>query len=145
VSLVALVDELITSFNTRSMDVPDRLFNRHTQFVLNGTPFEARLGRPIDPLVLMLTRGAAGYRFAAVALQHAVPDAALARGELRATGDGGLTVIGQAWLAGHLRETGDAIETVIDVEIEMSGDTATRVAVTVNDVELARIQEARLR
>ena len=27
------------------MDSAGRLFSRHTQFVLNGLPFEARLGR----------------------------------------------------------------------------------------------------
>ena len=80
------VDELITLFNRHSMDLPDGFFSRQTQFVLNGIPFEERMGRsPNDPLVLMLTRGPAGYRFAAKAVQHAVPDAALQRGELSRT------------------------------------------------------------
>ena len=36
----------------------------------------AMLGRsPSDPLVLMIARGPAGYRFAIKALQHAIPDA----------------------------------------------------------------------
>ena len=55
-----------------------------TQFVINGAPFETLLGQPPnDPLVLMLARGPAGFRFTAKALQHAMPDAKLERGESR--------------------------------------------------------------
>jgi hypothetical protein len=145
--LAALVDELIDAFNRRSLDVPDRLFARQTQLVLNGIPFEARLGRPpTDPLVLLLARGAAGYRFAAKAVQHAVPDAKLQRGELRDPGgDGARTVSGQAWLSGRLRETNDPVEMLIDVAIDVSGLTATRIAVSLADPDLVRLQEARLR
>src|SRR5690606_25379832 len=71
-ALIARLDELIALFNRKGMDVPDGLFDRRTAFVLNGDTFEALLGRPSpDPLVLMLTRGNAGFRFAAKSLQHA--------------------------------------------------------------------------
>jgi hypothetical protein len=145
--LAALLDELVDAFNRRSLDVPDRLFGRQTQLVLNGIPFEARLGRPAtDPLVLLLARGAAGYRFAAKAVQHAVPDGAIQRGELHDPGgDGARTVTGQAWLSGHLRETRDAVEMLIDVTLDVSGVTATRIAVSLAGPDLARLQEARLR
>ena len=41
--------DLIELFNLRSQDLPDGFFTRQTQFVLNGIPFEERLGvrRPI--------------------------------------------------------------------------------------------------
>src|SRR4029450_6263596 len=81
--LTAVVDRLIELFNRQSLDLPDGLFTRQTQFRLNGVPFEHMLGRsPDDPLVLMLARGPAGYRFTAKAVQHAVLDARLERGEL---------------------------------------------------------------
>lgn len=95
--LVAHIDELIRLFNARSMDLPDGLFTRRTQLLLNGVPFEALLGRsPDDPLVLMIARGPAGYRFAAKAVQHAVPDATLERGEIVVDAADGQTKIGRA-------------------------------------------------
>jgi hypothetical protein len=72
--LIARVDDLVGLFNRKSMDIPGGLFGRRTQFLLNGTAFEAMLGRAADdPLVLMIARGPAGYRFAIKALQHALP------------------------------------------------------------------------
>ncbi|MGQ0736387.1 MAG: hypothetical protein ACT4QD_22375 [Acidobacteriota bacterium] len=146
-SLTAQLDELIALFNRRSMDLPDGLFTRHTQFLLNGVPFEDMLGRsPTDPLILMLARGPAGYRFAAKAVLHALPDAQLVRGELsETTRDGHETVTGQCWLSGHLRGTGEAAEVVIHVEMGMRGSVMTRVDVKIDAEPLARIQAARLR
>ena len=79
----AVIDQVIALFNAKAMDLPDGFFDRRTQFVLNGSSFETLLGRPEnDPLVLMLARGPAGFRFAAKALQHAVPDAKLERSDI---------------------------------------------------------------
>jgi hypothetical protein len=48
------IDQLIDLFNHRRGDLPAGLFDRRTQLVLNGRPFEEALGRsPSDPLVLM--------------------------------------------------------------------------------------------
>ena len=70
------IDQVIAFFNARRMDLPDGFFDRKTQFLINGAPFETLLGQsPTDPLILMLTRGSAGFRFTAKALQHAIPDA----------------------------------------------------------------------
>ena len=81
--VIAALDQLIESFNRRKLDLPDHLFDRKTQFVINGASFESLLSAtPSEPLVLMLARGPAGYRFIMKALQHAMPDAALERGEL---------------------------------------------------------------
>ena len=54
--------------------------------MINGAPFETLLGQsPNDPLVLMLARGPAGFRFTSKALQHAVPDAKVERGDMSPT------------------------------------------------------------
>jgi len=145
--ITALVDGLIDLFNRRSEDIPDGLFSRQTQFVLNGVPFEQRLGRPAtDPLVLMLARGAAGYRFAAKALQHAIPDARLQRGVLdeqdAATDQ---IVTGQCWLSGHLRGDSQPAEIVADMTLRFHGTTAVSVAVVVDEAALSRLQHARLK
>jgi hypothetical protein len=145
--VTALIDQLVTLFNERSMDLPERAFTRNTQFVLNGVPFEEMLSRsPQDPLVLMLARGAAGYRFTAKAVQHAVPDATLARGELQVSDDAdGRVVRGQCWLSGHYRGTGAPIELLVDVELRLSGETIQRAQVRVDPELVTRLQEARLR
>ena len=145
--MTALVDELIDRFNKRSMDLPDGYFTRHTQFLLNGVPFEAMVGQsPDDPLVLMLTRGPAGYRFTAQAVQHAVPDAQLERGDIdERAAEGASTVRGQCWLSGHMRGGGEAVNVLVDVELRFRNGTIERVAATVDPPALARIQDARHR
>src|SRR5687767_2998404 len=78
--LTAAIDQVIAFFNARKMDLPDGFFDRKTQFLINGAPFETLLGQsPTDALILMLTRGPAGFRFTAKALQHAIPDARVDR------------------------------------------------------------------
>ena len=143
--LTALFDQLIALFNRRSEDLPDGLFDRRTQFLLNGVPFEAMLGRsPTDPLVLMLTRGPAGYRFTLKAVWHAVPDARIERGEVAESDGTGARC--QCWLSGHLRGTGEPTETMFDVEFALTQTgIVERALVGVDEGRLARIQEARLR
>jgi hypothetical protein len=144
--LTAFIDELVASFNRRSMDLPDGYFTRHTQFRLNGVPFEDMLGRsPQDPLVLMITRGAAGYRFTAKAVQHAVPDAALVRGEIVQRDEGGDQVLsGQCWLSGHFRGTGEAVEILADVEMRFAGGTLAQANVAIDPAIVQRLQQARI-
>lgn len=147
-TLIARLDTLIACFNRGSLDLPDGLFDRHTQFRVNGTPFEAMLGRsPSDPLILMLTRGPAGYRLSLKALRHAVPDARLERGDVAFTDEGGRTVLrGQCWLSGHLRGAGEPVHELVDVEIGMRLSGAVDVAaVTIDEARLAALREARLR
>ena len=92
-SLIARIDQLIALFNRRSEDLPDGLFDRRTQFLLNGVAFEAMLGRPAtDPLVLMLACGPAGYRFVAKAVWHAVPDARVERADVEQRTPGAVRV-----------------------------------------------------
>jgi hypothetical protein len=146
-NLTGFVDQLIASFNSRSMDLPDGYFTRHTQFRLNGVPFEEMLGPPAqDPLVLMIARGAAGYRFTAKAVQHAIPDATLVRGELQQTADDGCDVVkGQCWLSGHYRGTGEPVELLVDVELRLKSGTLERANVTIHPELLVRLREARIR
>lgn len=128
-SLTAAIDRVIELFNAKAMDLPDGFFDRRTQFVLNGSSFETLLGRPEnDPLVLMLARGPAGFRFAAKALQHAAPDAKLKRpstpptrqvdsASLRA-GGGSMTFT--LSLSGTLRGSGETLDTVVDVTLTIA-------------------------
>lgn len=74
--------ELLDSLKRGRLDVPDGLLDRNAAFSLNGTPYEALLGRdPDDPLVRLIARGPAGYRFAAQALIRALgtPDLSIDR------------------------------------------------------------------
>jgi hypothetical protein len=147
-ALTAQLDELVSLFNRRSMDLPDGLFDRRTQFVLNGAPFETLLGQsPSDPLILMLSRGPAGYRFVVKAIQHAVPDARLERGELAEYAVATQRIFrADCWLSGRLRGTGEPEELVFGVELVVTPAGALeRAAVTLDPVALSRLREARLK
>ena len=145
-AVTKLIDQLITLFNQRSLDLPDGYFTRHTQFRLNGVPFEDMLGRsPQDPLVLMIARGAAGYRFTAKAVQHAVPDATLVRGDLDESQDGdGQMVTGECWLSGHFRGTGEPVELLAAVEMRFKAGTIASANVKIDPVLVERLQQARI-
>jgi hypothetical protein len=145
-SFVAALDQVIAYFNSRRLDLPDGFFDRKTQFVINGTPFESLLSNaPNDPLVMMLARGPAGYRFTVKALQHAMPDARVERGEL-AAGVEPSRVSAKLWLSGTPRGTGAAMNALINVALRLteSGLIGT-VEATMDAGELDRIREARLR
>ena len=145
--LTTVVDRLIELFNRQSLDLPDGLFTRHTQFRLNGVPFEEMLGRsPDDPLVRMLARGPAGYRFTAKAVQHAVLDARLERGELTESRQGDARVIsGQCWLSGSFRGTGEPAEVLIDIALTIRGTSVTQADASIDALSVSRLREARLR
>jgi hypothetical protein len=144
--LITRIDELLALFNRRGLDLPDGLFDRQTQFLLNGTPFEAMLGRdPRDPLVLMIARGPAGFRFAVKALQHAVPDARVERGAIEAGGSPGACLV-PLWLSGHLRGTDEPIEAVVCVSVAWTErGVVSRADAAIDAAELTRLREARLR
>jgi hypothetical protein len=145
-ALIAAIDRVIAHFNARQMDLPDGFFDRKTQFVINGAPFETLLGTaPDDPLVLMLARGPAGYRFTAKALQHAIPDAKLEPGEVLSDVDP-LEVTTKLWLSGTLRGSGEAINAVVDVTLRLSATGSVEIAeAEVDPIELEKIRTARLR
>ena len=153
-SLTAAVDQVIAFFNARKMDLPDGLFERKTQFLINGAPFETLLGQsPNDPLILMLSRGPAGYRFTITGVQHAVQNAHIDRpstpsdqivepASLRTGGPS--TVSFKLRLSGQLRNTGEPIDTVIDVTLQLSpSGTVEIAAATMDEATLERIRQAR--
>ncbi len=150
------IDQVIALFNAKKMDLPDGFFDRKTQFVLNGAPFETLLGQsPTDPLILMLARGPAGFRFTAKALQHALPDARIERPSTPLTQQvesaslrpGGLTTVAtQLRLSGTLRGSGEAINTVVSVTLTLTDGGPIQVAeAEIDATTLERIRQARLR
>lgn len=140
----AAADELIAFFNARRMDLPNGLFDRKTQFIINGASFESLLSEtPEDPLVLMLARGPAGYRFTVKALQHAIPDARIDKGDVSA--EASATSL-QLRLSGRLRGTGERINTLVEVAVRLTDAGVIEVAeATVDSEALQKIREARLR
>ena len=145
-ALMARVTDLVALFNRKSLDLPDGLFDRQTQFLLNGTPFEAMLGRsPSDPLVLMIARGPAGYRFAIKALQHAIPDARMEIGAVEDTGEPGACVV-PLWLSGRLRGIGSAVDVAVRVSVGATdAGTVRRADALIDPAILEPIREARSR
>ena len=142
--LTAAIDQVIAYFNARKMDLPDGFFERKTQFVINGAPFETLLGQsPNDPLILMLSRGPAGYRFTVTGVQHAVQNAHIDRGDITSDGDP-FKVKTQLWLSGQIRDTGEPINTVIDVSLLVSPSGAVEIAAAEMDESmLEKIRQAR--
>ncbi len=145
-ALVSAIGQVIEYFNSRRLDLPDGFFDRRTQFVINGAPFETLLGQsPADPLVLMLARGPAGYRFTSKALQHAVPDVRVERGDVVAGADP-LKVAISLWLSGRLRITGEPINVVVPVALTLTPAGHIEAAeATVDEATLDKIRQARLR
>ena len=153
--LAEAIDQVIAFFNARRMDLPDGFFDRKTQFLINGTSFETLLGKsPADPLILMLTRGAAGFRFTAKALQHAMPDARVDRlspppaqvvEPASPRADGPSAVAFKLRLSGTLRNTGEAINTMADVTLNLNAAGVVETAAAVIDEPtLSKIRDARL-
>jgi len=143
-SVIAAIDLVIQYFNARRLDLPDGFFDRRTQFVINGAPFETLLGQsPNDPLVLMLARGPAGFRFTSKALQHAIPDGKIERGEI-AAGDSS-TIAFELWLSGKLRGTGEAVNAVVPITLKLAGAGHVEIAeATLEPGILGKIRHARL-
>lgn len=143
-TLIDAIDRVIAYFNARKLDLPDGLFDRKTQFVINGAPFETLLGQsPNDPLILMLARGPAGFRFTAKALQHAMPDSKLERGEIVTEGDP-FTIAIKLWLSGKLRGTGEAVNVIVPVTLKLAAAGYVEVAeATLDEGTLSKIRDAR--
>jgi hypothetical protein len=145
-SLIDRVDQAIAYFNSRRMDLPDGLFDRTTQFLINGATFESFLSTtPNDPLIMMLARGPAGYRFTAKALQHAIPDAKLERGDLVTDGDPAKVTL-QLWLSGKLRGPNEPVNALVNVSLRLTqGGSIESAAAVIDPVALGKIQDARRR
>ena len=136
------LDELIACFNRRVMDVPDGLFDRNARFTLNGRTFEAILGRADDdPLIRMIARGAAGYRFAAKPLLHALDTVLVSRMDFTHDADRGRAVLA---LRGTLRGSGAVLDEMVTVDLMLTASSAVRRAdVMIAEGALDRIRAAR--
>lgn len=54
-TLEGRVEQLLAYFNRGILDVPDGLFDKNAVLILNGVPYEMRLGRSADdPLVRLI-------------------------------------------------------------------------------------------
>ena len=142
--VTAAVDQVIAYFNARKMDLPDNLFDRKTQFVINGAPFETLLGQaqsPDDPLILMLTRGPAGFRFTSKGLQHAMPNARVKREEIVTSGNALQT---RLRLSGTLRDSGETVEAIVEVTLRMTPAGLVETAgASMDPATLEKIRQAR--
>jgi len=136
------LDDLIAYFNRRVMDVPDGLFDRNAQFTLNGRTFESMLGRSDDdPLIRMIARGAAGYRFAAKPLLHALETALVSRLTFTTASDRAQAVLA---LRGTLRGSGTVLDETVTVDFALTpSGTVRRVDVSIGEAALDRIRAAR--
>ena len=145
-TLTGTIDRVIALFNAKAMDLPDGFLDRRTQFLLNGAPFETLLGQsPTDPLVLMLARGPAGFRFMAKALQHALVDAKVQRGEI-VTNSNPDQRSTRFWLSGTLRGSGESLNTVIEITLKLGAAGQVEVAAAeIDATDLDQLRAARLR
>jgi hypothetical protein len=141
-SLQARLDELIGYFNRRLMDVPDEFFDRNARFTLNGRTFESTLGRSDDdPLIRMIARGAAGYRFAAKPLLHALETVLVSRLEFSAEGERARVLIA---LRGTLRGTGTVLDENVTLDLALTAaGSVIRTDVKIGEGALDRIRAAR--
>jgi hypothetical protein len=140
--LLQRLDELIACFNRRVMDVPEGLFDRNARFTLNGVAFEAMLGRgDDDPLIRMIARGAAGYRFAAKPLLRALETVLVSRMDFD-EGDG--RARGRLALRGTLRGSGAVLDEPVAVDLALTPAGAiTQAHVLIGERALDRIRVAR--
>ena len=136
------LDDLIACFNRRVMDVPEGFFDRNAQFRLNGQTFEAMLGRSDDdPLIRMIARGAAGYRFAAKPLLHALETVLVSRMDFSTEADSARVVLA---LRGTLRGSGAVLDEMVTVDLMLTpARTVQRADVMIGERALDRIRAAR--
>jgi len=143
-TLRARLTELTEALKRGRLDVPDGLLDRNAAFALNGTPYETLLGRdPDDPLVRLIARGPAGYRFAAQALIRALGTPTITMDRLDEVPPGfELT----ATLAGPLRGSSDAVRCPVIVRLTatLSGAIATA-DIVIDQGALAQLDRARSR
>lgn len=147
--LVTLADKLARLthlFNEHSLDVPDGLLDRACVFRLNGVAYEETMGRPVsDPIVRMVARGPAAYRFLAQALRYAMPDAQLELASVvPAQPSGAALATTTATVGGTLRGSGVALRADAAVAfVTGEGGLVREVAVLLDEAHVAAIAQAR--
>ena len=140
--LLAKIDQLLSYFNRRVLDVPDGFLDQNAQLRLNGVPYETMLGRsPDEPLVRLIARGPAGYRFAAKAVHRALETALATRDAFEITP---ARAAGHVILRGTLRGSGDVFEEWLPVELTLTPAGVVKVAdIQLTDTALTRLIVAR--
>lgn len=133
---------LLALFHRGSLDVPDGLIARECIFRFNGIAYEDTLGRHVsDPLVRLLGRGPAAYRFLAQRVRYVVPDARIELDELTGPDRRGL-VTGVALLRGTPRGAAEVLTCRVGVALVIDGaGRLTEVGVQIPD-EAARAFDA---
>jgi hypothetical protein len=141
-SLLRRFDELIACFNRRVMDVPDGFFDHNARFTLNGISFETMLGRSDDdPLVRMIARGAAGYRFAAKPLWHALETVLVSRTAFEEEAGRARSTVA---LRGMLRGSGAVLDELVSIDLALTAaGGVARADVLLSDAALDKIRTAR--
>ena len=135
---------LIAAFNRGSLDVPAGLFAGRTTFALNGRSYESILGgSPHDPLIRLLSRGAAGYRTAAKALQYALPGAAVSLDSLSEPDGSGVRTASMR-VEGHLRQSSEPFAARASLRLISTNRELASVDVICAEDDLARIAASRL-
>jgi hypothetical protein len=140
--IVAKLHQLLALFHQGSLDLPDGAIARDCVFRLNGRSYEDTLGRPAsDPLVRLLGRGPAAYRFLAQGLRYAVPDLQVELDDVH--GDGGL-VTAVALLTGMPRGAASPLDATVDVALLLDANCRiTEIGVQATDDVLRSIGTAR--
>lgn len=146
------IDALVAAFNRGSLDVPAGLFTSRTRFSLNNRSYESILGGSAerggspaiedDPLIRMLSRGAAGYRTAAKALQYALQSPVVTIESLSEP-DGSGVCVGTLRVEGQLRNTFEPFDARASLRITGAQLELTSVEVFCQEEELARIAASR--
>jgi hypothetical protein len=139
---------LVKAFNARSLDVPDGLLDRGCVFRLNGVAYEETMGRPVtDPIVRLVARGPAAYRFLAQALRYAIPDAEVSLDELVPDAAERASLVStMATVEGTPRGADTRLRTRVAAALVI-GETGLvqELAVMMNDEQFGAIRDARSR
>jgi len=139
---------LVKAFNARSLDVPEGLLDRGCVFRLNGVTYEETMGRPVtDPIVRLVARGPAAYRFLAQALRYALPDAEVSLDVLVPDAAGRAPLVStMATVEGTLRGGDTRLRARAAVALVV-GETGLvqELAAMVNDDQVRAIRDARTR
>jgi len=142
--LIGKIDEFLSYFNRRVMDVPDGFLDHDAQLRLNGVSYETMLGRsPDEPLVRLIARGPAGYRFAAKAVLRALETVLATRDAFEITPT---RAAGHVILRGTLRGSGEVFEEWLPVELTLTPRGMVKIAnVQLTDAALTKLIVARAR
>ena len=136
-------DQLLAAFNRGSLDIPDGFLSSNTTYSINGVSYEALIGRSTEePLIRMLTRGAAAYRTAAKALQYALHHPVMTLETLSPPDEAGARTA-HIRVEGRLRDTGVVFRSVFRLILRIQSDRVVAMDADCAPDDLRRISDAR--